>query len=38
MACGLPVLYAYEIGHREIVGFGGLPFNGPEDLLIQLKD
>ena len=37
MACGLPALYLHQGGYREIVGFGGLPFNGPEDLLIQLE-
>jgi len=36
MACGLPALYLHQGGYREIAGFGGLPFNGPEDLLIQL--
>jgi glycosyltransferase involved in cell wall biosynthesis len=36
MACGLPALYPHQTGYGEVVGFGGLPFHGPEDLLIQL--
>ena len=36
MACGLPALYLHQGGYREIVEFGGLPFDGKEDLLTQL--
>jgi len=36
MACSLPALYLNQGGHGELVGFGGLPFDGPEDLLTQL--
>lgn len=36
LACGLPVLYLDQGGHAELVGYGGLPFRGPEDLPAQL--
>jgi glycosyltransferase involved in cell wall biosynthesis len=37
MACDLPALYLNQGGHSELVGSGGLPFNGPEDILTQLN-
>ena len=37
LACGLPALYFESGGHGELTGFGGLPFNGPEHLLMQLE-
>ncbi len=36
LACGLPALYLDDGGHPELVGQGGLPFHGPDDLLAQL--
>ena len=36
LACGLPVLYLNDGGHPELVGLGGLPFNGHEEALRQL--
>jgi glycosyltransferase involved in cell wall biosynthesis len=36
LACGLPALYLDHGGHAELVGHGGLPFKGPEDVLPQL--
>ena len=36
LSCGLPVLYLNDGGHPELVGFGGLPFDGIGDLLYQL--
>jgi len=37
LACGLPALYFDSGGHGELTGFGGLPFDGPEHLLMQLE-
>jgi len=37
LACGLPALYFESGGHGELTGFGGLPFNSPEHLLVQLE-
>jgi glycosyltransferase involved in cell wall biosynthesis len=37
MACGLPALYLDQGGHGELVGFGGLPFSGENDVLAQLE-
>lgn len=36
MACGLPALYLDQGGHGELVGLGGLPFQGEADVLAQL--
>jgi glycosyltransferase involved in cell wall biosynthesis len=36
LACGLPALYLNDGGHPELVGSGGLPFNGVEEILAQL--
>lgn len=36
LACGLPVLYRNDGGNPELVRFGGLPFQGREDVLSQL--
>ncbi len=36
LACGLPALYRNDGGNPEIVGFGGLPFEGEEDIIEQL--
>jgi glycosyltransferase involved in cell wall biosynthesis len=36
LACGLPALYLDDGGHPELVGQGGLPFQGPGDVLAQL--
>ena len=36
LACGLPTLYLNDGGHPELVGYGGLPFNGEEEILPQL--
>lgn len=37
LACGLPVLYLNDGGHPELVGFGGVPFTGTDDVLSQLE-
>lgn len=36
MACGLPALYLNSGGHPEIVGYGGLPFTGVDEIFSQL--
>lgn len=36
LACGLPTLYRDDGGNPELVSFGGLPFSGQEDVLVQL--
>ena len=36
LACGLPALYLNDGGNPEVVGLGGLPFEGEEDMLPQL--
>jgi glycosyltransferase involved in cell wall biosynthesis len=36
LACGLPVLYRNDGGSPELVRFGGLPFQGRDDVLSQL--
>ncbi len=36
LACGLPALYRNDGGNPELVSFGGLPFEGEEDILGQL--
>ncbi|MGB7338018.1 MAG: glycosyltransferase [Phototrophicaceae bacterium] len=36
LQCGLPTLYFNDGGHPELVKFGGLPFEGEDDVLIQL--
>ena len=36
LASGLPALYLNQGGHPELVGQGGLPFEGIEDVLPQL--
>jgi len=36
LACGLPALYLNDGGHPELVGYGGLPFNGVDEVLPQL--
>ncbi|MCI5222496.1 MAG: glycosyltransferase [Candidatus Electrothrix sp. AR4] len=36
LACGLPALYRNDGGNPELVSFGGLPFNGEEDVLSKL--
>jgi glycosyltransferase involved in cell wall biosynthesis len=38
LACGLPALYFNDGGHPELVGHGGLPFNGTDDVLSQLDE
>lgn len=35
--CGLPALYRNDGGNPELVSFGGLPFNGEEDILQKLE-
>jgi glycosyltransferase involved in cell wall biosynthesis len=37
LSCGLPVLYLNDGGHPELVGFGGLPFHGTDDVIPQLE-
>jgi glycosyltransferase involved in cell wall biosynthesis len=37
LACGLPVVYRNDGGHPELVGYGGLPFDDPEQILEQLE-
>ncbi len=37
LACGLPVVYRNDGGHPELVGYGGLPFTGQEEILPQLE-
>lgn len=37
LSCGLPALYLQDGGHGELVGFGGLPFAGEDDVLPQLN-
>ncbi len=36
LACGLPALYRNDGGNRELVQFGGLPFDGEDDFMAQL--
>jgi glycosyltransferase involved in cell wall biosynthesis len=36
LACGLPALYLNDGGHPELAGYGGLPFDGKQDVLSQL--
>ncbi len=36
LACGLPALYRDDGGNGELVSFGGLPFEGKHDVLVQL--
>lgn len=36
LACGLPAIYRDDGGNRELVGFGGLPFDGEHDVLGQI--
>lgn len=36
LSCGLPALYLYDSSNPEVVGWGGLPFNGEDDVLSQL--
>ena len=36
LACGLPAIYRNDGGNRELVGFGGLPFEGEHDVLGQI--
>ena len=36
LSCGLPALHLNDGGHPELVGFGGLPFEGHDDILSQL--
>ena len=36
LACGLPALYLNDGGNPEVVGLGGLPFEGAADMLPQL--
>lgn len=37
LSCGLPALVLNDGGHPELVGYGGLTFNGTEDLLDKLN-
>jgi len=37
LSCGLPALYRADGGHPELVGTGGLPFQGEHDALAQLE-
>ncbi|MDW8339062.1 MAG: glycosyltransferase family 4 protein [Thermoleophilia bacterium] len=37
LACGLPALYRRSGGHPEVVGEGGVGFDGPEDVLPALE-
>jgi glycosyltransferase involved in cell wall biosynthesis len=37
LACGLPALYLNSGGHPELVGMGGLPFEGVDDIMLQLE-
>lgn len=37
MACGLPALYRNDGGNPELVQWGGLPFEGEEDVLPRLE-
>lgn len=37
LSCGLPALYLNSGGHPELVGMGGLPFEGVDDVLPQLN-
>lgn len=37
LSCGLPALYLNSGGHPELVGMGGLPFEGVDDVLTQLN-
>lgn len=37
LSCGLPALYLNSGGHPELVGMGGLPFEGVDDILHQLE-
>lgn len=37
LSCGLPSLYRNEGGNRELVGFGGLAFDGKEDFRAKLE-
>ena len=36
LSCGLPALYLNDSGNPEVVGWGGLPFDGEDDLLARL--
>ncbi len=36
LACGLPALYLDSGGHKENVGYGGIPFSDKEELLSRL--
>lgn len=36
LACGLPAVYFQIGGHGKLVQFGGLPFQGTEDILDQI--
>ena len=36
LSCGLPVLYLNSGGHSELVGAGGLAFEGADDVISQL--
>lgn len=38
LACGLPVLYLNSGGHSELVGHGGLPFNGEHEVIEALEE
>ncbi|MDA0658975.1 MAG: glycosyltransferase [Planctomycetota bacterium] len=37
LSCGLPALYRNDGGHPELVGTGGLPFEGEHDVISQLE-
>jgi glycosyltransferase involved in cell wall biosynthesis len=36
LACGLPALFRRSGGHPELVGEGGVGFDGPEDVAVAL--
>ncbi|MGW8180813.1 MAG: glycosyltransferase, partial [bacterium] len=36
LSCGLPALFFNDGGHPELVGYGGLPFNEPDEIPSQL--
>lgn len=37
LSCGLPALYRDDGGNRELVSFGGMPFEGENDILERLN-
>ncbi len=37
LACGLPAIYLNDGGHPELVGYGGLPFREPDEIVPRLE-